>query len=335
MRMREARRVAREKTRYRDRGEKDPTPGPPDWDAVAREGVRVLATQSKDMEAATALTEALLRDAGLAGLAEGAKAITLLLESFWGALHPAPDPGEDLAATCLRPLAALLSGAGGGTLMRPIQLQPFFEMDDGRIATLTTFDEALAVDRLDHEQKERRVSEGALTSEALAALAARRPGQVQTLARDAEAAADAWRRMDAALDARAGVHKPPTRTVLERLEQIARFARNLVPQAPAVEQQRSADPVLAAGETAVPALVGPATGGAIASREEALRRLTEVAAWFRRAEPHSPLSYTLDEAVRRGRMGLPELLSEVVGDYAERARILTALGIRPPPEIME
>ena len=58
---------------------------------------------------------------------------------------------------------------------------------------------------------------------------------------------------------------------------------------------------------------------------------TEIANFFRRTEPHSPLSYTLDEAVRRGRMTWPELLAEVVADMDARNSILTTLGIRPPP----
>ena len=71
--------------------------------------------------------------------------------------------------------------------------------------------------------------------------------------------------------------------------------------------------------------------GQVASREDALRALGEIANFFRRTEPHSPLSYTLDEAVRRGRMTWPELLAEVVADTDTRNTILTTLGIRPPP----
>jgi type VI secretion system protein ImpA len=47
------------------------------------------------------------------------------------------------------------------------------------------------------------------------------------------------------------------------------------------------------------------------------------------------LSYTLTEAVRRGRMSLPDLLADIISDYSTRAAILTALGIKPPPEDTE
>ena len=69
----------------------------------------------------------------------------------------------------------------------------------------------------------------------------------------------------------------------------------------------------------------------MASREEALRSLAAIAEFFRRTEPLSPLSYTLQEAVRRARMSWPELLEEIVPDAGQRSQILLSLGIRPPP----
>jgi type VI secretion system protein ImpA len=66
------------------------------------------------------------------------------------------------------------------------------------------------------------------------------------------------------------------------------------------------------------------------TRESALFTLETIAAFFRRTEPHSPLSYTLDEAVRRARLPWLELLEEVISDRTSREALLTTLGIRPP-----
>jgi type VI secretion system protein ImpA len=60
-----------------------------------------------------------------------------------------------------------------------------------------------------------------------------------------------------------------------------------------------------------------------------LRELERIADFFRRTEPHSPLAYTLEEAVRRGRLSWPELLAEVVPDDKVRSGMLVMLGIRP------
>jgi type VI secretion system protein ImpA len=59
--------------------------------------------------------------------------------------------------------------------------------------------------------------------------------------------------------------------------------------------------------------------------------VTEIAAWFKRNEPSSPIGFTLDEAVRRARLGWPELVAELVADETARHTLLTTAGIKPPP----
>ena len=67
------------------------------------------------------------------------------------------------------------------------------------------------------------------------------------------------------------------------------------------------------------------------NREEAFQTLLKVAEYFRRTEPHTPISYTLEEAVRWGRMKLPDLLEELIGDEGTRQQVFKRVGIRPPP----
>ena len=55
----------------------------------------------------------------------------------------------------------------------------------------------------------------------------------------------------------------------------------------------------------------------VPSREHALIMLQEIAEYFRRTEPHSPLAYTLEQAVRWGRTPLPKLLEELIPDPGE------------------
>jgi type VI secretion system protein ImpA len=80
------------------------------------------------------------------------------------------------------------------------------------------------------------------------------------------------------------------------------------------------------GASGAPRAAG--TGGR--SREDLLRQLVEIADFFKKTEPNSPLAYTLQDAVRRARMTWPELLAEIVPDEASRLAILTSLGIKPP-----
>ena len=75
---------------------------------------------------------------------------------------------------------------------------------------------------------------------------------------------------------------------------------------------------------------GTARPGTFETREQAFAMLLAVAKFFRDREPHSPLSYTLEEAVRRGRLPLPDLLAELLGDLETRNRLLMNAGIKPP-----
>ena len=71
--------------------------------------------------------------------------------------------------------------------------------------------------------------------------------------------------------------------------------------------------------------------GHIQNREDAFRKLLEIASYFEKNEPHSPISYTLKEVVRRGRLSLVELLGELV-EQDSRTMFLERAGIRPPKQ---
>ncbi len=161
-------------------------------------------------------------------------------------------------------------------------------------------------------------------------------GRFTTLLADARAAHDAWQAMAAIMDERAGADGPSTTAVRDLLAGVVDVARRFAP-AEAVQGRRDSTGAEQAAGGETPTGAGGDFGrisalpGQIASREDALRALGEIASFFRRTEPHSPLSYTLDEAVRRGRMTLPDLLAELVADTDARNAILNSLGIRPPP----
>jgi type VI secretion system protein ImpA len=67
--------------------------------------------------------------------------------------------------------------------------------------------------------------------------------------------------------------------------------------------------------------------GQVHSREQAIRQLQEIAAFFRRTEPHSPVAYLADKAAKWGRMPLHEWLRTVVKDDAALSRMEELLGV--------
>jgi type VI secretion system protein ImpA len=77
------------------------------------------------------------------------------------------------------------------------------------------------------------------------------------------------------------------------------------------------------GAVAMPAL--PAVDGQ--SRAQLLRAVSDIAAHFKRVEPHSPVSFLLDRAVMWADMPLDQWLAEVVGDDSVLGTIRDRIGV--------
>jgi type VI secretion system protein ImpA len=69
--------------------------------------------------------------------------------------------------------------------------------------------------------------------------------------------------------------------------------------------------------------------GPLHSRAQALQQLRDVAAYFRQTEPHSPVTYLADKAVKWGDMPLHEWLRHVIKDDGAMARLQDLLGLDP------
>nr|HQE08738.1 type VI secretion system protein TssA [Thermomonas sp.] len=67
----------------------------------------------------------------------------------------------------------------------------------------------------------------------------------------------------------------------------------------------------------------------LASKESALRALGDIAGYFRRTEPHSPVAYLLERAVAWANMPLEQWLAEVVRDDTTLSSIRERVGLPP------
>ncbi|PZW51005.1 type VI secretion system protein ImpA [Humitalea rosea] len=331
--LRDARAEARAEERARDSQGDTEAPPADGWRAVRRIGTEVLLEKSKDFEIAAWLTEALVRQDGLPGLAAGARLLAGLLETFWDPGFPQPD--EDGLEGRGSPLGGLAGGDSDGTVMQALRRMPLFRRPSGESLGLYQYEAALDTAGLaDEARREQRYSQGVLVLETVETEAKfDRPGLRATVLA-AEAARAAWQAFQDQLDARFGYDAPPSRRVAEVLDRLREVAETLAggPAEVPVEEMAAAAP----GAEPVAGGGVPASGGGfgvpagnIAGREQALKVLEQVASYFQKSEPHSFLAYTLNDAVRRGRMTLPELLAEVLQDETARTGMLTALGIRP------
>jgi type VI secretion system protein ImpA len=201
----------------------------------------------------------------------------------------------------------------------------------GRFTT-AQYQQAVELERMPPEAKERRLAQGAVDVGVIHQAVAESPGPFfRELLDDLLAAADEFTKLSHVLDAAYGQVAPPTSNIRQALEAsretIELLARDKL--AALVEQAAEAE---ATGADGAPAADGQkAAAGEIRTRDDAFRMLLKVADFFRRTEPHSPISYALERLVRWGRLPLPDLLRELIADQSSVEQMFRLVGIERPP----
>jgi type VI secretion system protein ImpA len=337
-RIRTQRNDARAGERAIDGGDPDANPAAVQaaWRDVKKLGIECLATRAKDFEIAAWMTEALVRLDGLKGLADGAAVIAGLCERYWDNGFPRLDDEDGIDGRGA-PIGGLSGEGADGTLMAPIRNFPLFRRGDGAECDLFTWQRAEETASLaDATRKAARLAAGMPDFDALQNEARADSATLRAAGDAAGAAAVAWTAMDGAVGARFGADAPSTRRVAEALAAIIAIKTRIAGAPAAPDAGAQEGEVMAEATEGAPAgaaaAASPGAPRALRTRDDAIRALEEIATFFRRTEPHSPLAFTLDDAARRARMPLPELLAEVLPDAAVRRLMLSSLGIRVPEE---
>lgn len=328
--IRDARAAARSSESRLLLGEGDESLSVSDWRPVLDRGLEVLTQKSKDLEITAYVIEALVRLHHFAGLRDGFRLARELVERYWDGLYPTPD--EEGLATRVGPLTGLNGEEGEGTLLAPINRVPLTDPATGEHYCFTHYHDAAALSKVsDGQAREARIAQGAIPLETLErAIAASSPAFYQHMVEDLTQCLEEFGRLNAALDERAGADAPPTSEIRGALQSCLDIVKGLARDKLQAAEAAAEEPAPSADGVAAPAArVAP---GAITSREEAFQTLLKVADFFRRTEPHTIVSYVLEQVVRWGRMPLPELLVELIPDEAVREALFKQVGIRPPPE---
>jgi type VI secretion system protein ImpA len=329
-RLKDARSAARSAERRADAEAGGAEALSPSWDTILSLGPKVLAQQSKDLEVSAWLTEALLRTEGFAGLTAGLALMRGLIERYWDSFFSLED--EAGLETRLAPLAGLVGA--DGTLIQPLRKVPITAngLTDGPFASYH-YDQGRALGQLANEARARREAAGDVSLERFRAMVNASGGAFYiALLEDLEGAESELKTLSEALDQRAGNEAPSVSDLSGVLGDILRAMR--------IESKELVERELARAQAAKDAKSGSssssgtsvATGspGALRDREDALRTLMQVAEFFRRMEPHSPISSSLDELVRRARLPFPALLAELLPDPNAWRSALNSAGIKPP-----
>lgn len=306
------------------------SPVEPNWQLIVDKATDALAHRSKDLMIAGYLMQALVEQHGFAGLRDSLRLVNGLLDSFWGGLYPQAD-GDDLEPRAA-PIVWFTEADRGGripTRVRDVALVGA-TTGDGQSYSWSywksryvppkgeTEDEgAFAQRKADAEERAK------LFEDAIAPVPVDHFVEVQA---DIEQSAAELARLAVQLDEKFGDTAPGTTALRQSLEDCAALVRRIIKDKGGLV---AGDETEAEGEGG-DAVSGQATvsKGPIKSRADALRRLSEVAEYFRQAEPHSPVSYLVDRAAAWGRMPLDRLLGELVKDTSVRDQIDELLGLK-------
>ncbi|HLO63934.1 MAG TPA: type VI secretion system protein TssA [Azonexus sp.] len=303
-----------------------------DWPGLVRIGEDILASKSKDMRVACWMIEAHCKTRGLAGLADGYSLLRQLCETFWNDIHPQPDNGD------IEQRVGVLDWLANQTprLLREIPLTrsakgnySLIDLESAR-ATAKQIErnpgQADEIARHAHVSLERFEDAAKDTAKAYFA------GSV----RDAERAKNAITAVQALLNSRMGDLSPAFGPTFDTLDDLCHFfqrhagsASNLQQPSNGQASPPSFQPVSSAVERIEPTF-GEAmevASGPIRSREQAIHQLQEIASFFRRTEPHSPVAYLAEKAAKWGTMPLHEWLRTVVKDDSALLRMEELLGV--------
>ena len=311
-----------------------------DWPQVRALATEVLANRSKDLQVANWLTEALTRDYGLVGAAEGLSLEAALCRRYWADLYPKIEDNDlDFRLGVFHWLNERLSLVLQETPVTHI------EGGNGRELTWQDWQRAQRMDVMaqrDRREYQRAEAAGEVTRAKFNAGVGLTPtGFYRQLAADLADTRTAADSLIEVLEESCGAEAPSLGRLLEQLTRLDAFARSVLN-----ERGESMEPMPA--EPVSPSEVAPSGGGLppapdsqpglsaagpIRSREEAYRRLAEIAEYLSKVEPHSPTPYLIRRAVAWGNMTLAELLDELTMGERDIGVVYQLLGIHDRPRV--
>jgi type VI secretion system protein ImpA len=314
------------------------------WGDVAKFATNALATQTKDLQVVAWLAEALIKLHGFAGMRDSLKLMHGMIVTFWEHAYPEIDDGDmDGRANAV----SFLDRQGAVALKEvPITGSPvaanlsFFQYEESKRFEVPENLDALSSSEQERVQtlKEQAAREGKATSDRWRAAknSSRRAFYEETVAALKECT-ELHRALDGVMDEKfksqtpgLGALKKSFEDVSSLVESILKEKRLLEPDAvegkadAAVAAQVPAADFLAASGQSIPAGVA----GPILSRQDALKRLAEISEYFRKTEPHSPVAYLVQRAIKWGQMPLDLWLEDVVKDSAVLDHLRETLGIK-------
>lgn len=302
-----------------------------DFRKVIDLAVSSLLIRSKDLQIGAWLSEALIKQFGFAGLRDSMKLLAGLQQDFWDTLHPEIDEGEMSgranAISWFETQASLLVMAvpfTGGDKYSFIDWEDSKQYDfPDNIEMLETADQARIIELKTHAETHRKVT-GDMWRKAIAAT---RRAEIEVVNFAADECWAEFENLNRVIEEKYDRNQMPGLSALRKsLDAVHTQIKKLLELKRAEEPDES--DFEEEGEIGADGTVKAAgsSGGAISTRRDALRRLAEIADFFQKTEPHSPVSYIVQRAVKWGNMPLESWLQDVIKDETVLFNLRQTLG---------
>ena len=310
-----------------------------DYRQVINLAVPALEKQTKDLQIAAWLSESLIKEYGFAGLRDSFKLLSGLQETFWETVYPEVDEGDmEGRANAIEWMDTQGAFAVKGAQITGGEGYSYLDFEDSKrfdipenINTLDSTDQQKFRELQAQAEKENRVTADRWRK----AKAASRRAFYEELFFVVEECRTEFNELNRVIEEKFDRNQMPGTVNLKKaLDDIQTLVKKLL------EDKRAEEPDAADEATAVESETDeaemsrangdaktPATAaGAIQNRQDAIKRLADLAEFFRKTEPHSPVSYLVQRAVNWGEMPLEAWLQDVIKDEAVLFQLRQTLG---------
>lgn len=305
-----------------------------DYRKVISLAIPALTSETKDLQISVWLAESLTKENGFTGLRDSLVLLRRLQEEFWETLHPEIDEGdmearanaiewmEQQTAVALKTLP--ITGGEGFNYLNWEESKNF-DIPDNIDALEYAEQERVRALKTQAEEEKRKT--GAMWR---AAKGITNRAFCEDLNLALEECWNEAQALDRTIEEKYDRNQMPgLRNLKKALEDVRGVVKTMLEEKrleePDAIDEEATETIENADGTVQVRTVAVATG-AISNRQDALKRLGDVAEYFRKNEPHSPVSYLVQRAVKWGNMPLENWLLDVIKDEAVIFQLRQTLG---------
>ena len=306
-----------------------------DFRKVISVAIPALSSQTKDIQICVWLCEALAGQNGFTGLRDGLQLIRRLEETFWETCYPEIDEGDmEARANAMEWLDKQLSLGIKKIPLTPGQGLNYMAWEESQNFNIPESIESLPFEAQEKMKalKKQADDEKRTTGEMWrsSANSGHRAFYEQlNLSLD-----ECWaelKALDKTNEEKFDRNQLPAIRELEKSLDGIRTVFGKLLEAALLREPDAADEapeeLLEEGEDGEMVVVKKGgVAGAIQNRQDALKRLSDLADYFTKSEPHSPVSYLVQRAVKWGNMPLEVWLQDVIKDEAMIFNLRQTLG---------